>query len=248
MNRRFSFEIRGLSMDTAHKASGWTKARALLAGGLVLGLGAAGTLASWTDTEWVFGGSGKGTGLEPNTPGTALVQMQQNTWTGAVGAENWVDEPNQNGGALTFTTNPGKLLPGRTVYAPLQLRATAGSEALKVSLAEGIRSTLTPDSKTNSAALYGALTYGVYRGVSKADCEAGSLAKAGAAVVVPQGSPLTATSTAATNFTLAAGTSATTAGLPENLCFALTLPHDAPASLQGLNTVPVWRFTGSVAQ
>lgn len=230
-------------MDTAIKANGWTRGRALLAGGLVLGLGAAATLAAWTDNEWVFGGSGSGDGTEPRTPGTGIYRMQQNTWTGIAGAANWTDEPDANGGALTFTVAPEKMVPGKTVYSPMQLRAVAGSEALDVSLAEGIQSALNqgPD---NSTALYGALRYGLYKGVDKAACEAGTVS--GGGVVVAENSVLTATS--AGTFPLAAGADADTAGAPENLCFALTLPSTASADLQGLNTVPVWRFTSSVGQ
>ncbi len=230
-------------MDTTVKENRWTRGRALLAGGLVLGLGAAATLAAWTDNEWVFGGSGEGNGTEPRTPGTGVYRMQQNTWTGIAAAANWTDEPNANGGALTFTLEPEKMVPGKTVYSSMQLRTVAGSEALDVSLAEGIQSALNqgPD---NSTALYNALRYGVYKGVDKATCEAGTVA--GASVVVPENSVLTATS--ATTFHLAAGADADTPGAPENLCFALTLPSTASADLQGLNTVPVWRFTSSVGQ
>lgn len=230
-------------METASKANRWTRGRALLAGGLVLGLGAAATLAAWTDNEWVFGGSGNGDGTEPGTPGTGIYRMQQNTWTGTAGAASWVDEPDANGGALTFTLEPEKMIPGKTVYGPLQLRAVAGSEALNVSLAEGIQSALNRGTN-NSTDLYDALRYGLYKGVDKAACEAGTVS--GADVVVPGNSVLTATS--AGTFHLAAGADATTAGAPENLCFALTLPAGASADLQGLNTVPVWRFTSSVGQ
>ena len=230
-------------MDTANKANGWTKGRALLAGGLVLGLGAAATLAAWTDNEWVFGGSGNGDGTEPGTPGTGIYKMEQNTWTGTAGAASWVDEPDANGGALTFTLQPERMIPGKTVYSPLQLRAAAGSEALDVSLAEGIQSA--PNRGTdNSTDLYNALRYGLYKGVDKAACEAGTVS--GGVTVVGGNSVLTATS--ATTFPLAAGADAATAGAPENLCFALTLPSTASADLQGLNTVPVWRFTSSVGQ
>lgn len=230
-------------MTTTINASRWTRGRALLAGGLVLGLGAAATLAAWTDNEWVFGGSGDGKGTEPRTPGTGIYRMQQNTWTGTAGAANWTDQPDANGGALTFTLEPEKMVPGKTVHSPMQLRAVAGSEPLDVSLAEGIQSALNRGTD-NSTALYDALRYAVYRGVDKAACEAGSVS--GGVVVVAENSVLTATS--ATTFPLAAGADANTPGTPENLCFALTLPSTAPADLQGLNTVPVWRFTSSVGQ
>ncbi|TLM70951.1 hypothetical protein FDW81_16800 [Pseudarthrobacter sp. NamB4] len=232
----------------------WTKGRAILAGGLVLGLGAAATLASWTDNEWVFGGSGNGIG--PNTPGTAVVNMQQNTWTGAGGAEHWNDQPSANGGALTFTVRPDKLLPGRTVYSPMQLRAAAGSETLDVRLTDGVQAGgsetgIIPLSGTdnNSTALYQALRYNVYQGVDKDSCEKGNVS-AGKAIIVPldPDTPASATyplSNKSELFVLAAGTDAATAGKAVDLCFALTLPDGAATSLQGKKTVPVWGFTGS---
>lgn len=220
----------------------WSKGRAILAGGTVLGLGAAVTLAAWTDNEWVFGGSGKGDGTEPNTPGTGIYQMQQNTWTGAAGIASWSDQPDANGGALTFTVDPEKMVPGKTVYSPMQLRTTVESEALEVSLAEGIQSDLKKGTSDNSTDLYEALTYGVYLGVDKAKCEAGLVSGATVVLVTP-GSALNVTST--DTFALAAWPDAAT-DAPANICFALTLPATASASLQGLNTVPVWRFTSSV--
>lgn len=238
----------GVFMQTTSKASRWTKGRALLAGGLVLGLGAAATLAAWTDDEWVFGGSGSGNGDGPGTPGTGIYQMQQNTWTGTGKTEAWSDQPNKNGGALTFVLQPERMVPGKTVYAPMQLRTVPGSEALNVSLAEGVQAAADANkdaafnARYNSPELYAALRYGVYKGVAKDNCTAGSVA--GGTVVVPPGSPLTATSTG--TFPLAAGEQGQP-GTPENLCFALTLPSSVTdVQLQGKNTVPVWRFTSSV--
>lgn len=220
----------------------WSKCRAILAGGTVLGLGAAVTLAAWTDNEWVFGGSGKGDGTEPNTPGTGIYQMQQNTWTGAAGIASWSDQPDANGGALTFTVDPEKMVPGKTVYSPMQLRTTVESEALEVSLAEGIQSELKKGTGENSTDLYKALTYGVYLDVDKAACKAGDVSEG--TVLVSPGSALNVTS--ADTFALAAWPDPATEPTPANICFALTLPSTASASLQGLNTVPVWRFTSSV--
>src|SRR5688500_11731324 len=111
------------------------KVRAILASGLVLGVGAAFTLAAWTDNEWVFGGAGP-----DKTPGTKTYAMEQNT-VAPFAAATWKDEPNANGGRLDFTVNAANLLPGDTVYAPFQLRAKAGSEALTVTLAEAIQAT-----------------------------------------------------------------------------------------------------------
>lgn len=246
MTVNFSFYFGRKSVETRTKMNSirWSKVKAILAGGTVLGLGAAVTLAAWTDNEWVFGGSGKGNGTEPNTPGTGIYQMQQNTWTGAAGIASWSDQPDANGGALTFTIDPGKLVPGKTVYSPMQLRTVVESEALEVSLAEGIQSVLNKGTDTNSTDLYDALTYSVHIGVEKAPCEAGDFS--GGTELVPEGSALNVTS--ADTFALAAWPDAATEPTPANICFALTLPSTASSTLQGLNTVPVWRFTSSVGQ
>lgn len=215
-----------------------TKVRALLAGGVVLGMGAAFTLAAWTDNEWVFGDNGNGGG-----PGTLTYSMQQNTYSGAGGTAAWSDQPDSPGGALTFSVNADALLPGSTVYAPMQLRAVAGSEALTATLAEGVQFTPT-DPVTNSAALYAALTYGAKTGVAQGSCNAAGFAAAGTQLVA-NGSALTTTS--ATPISLPAGADASTPGTAVDICFAITLPAGiTDVTLQGLQTVPLWRFTSTV--
>ncbi|WP_307794402.1 SipW-dependent-type signal peptide-containing protein [Arthrobacter cavernae] len=223
--------------NPGHRSGKATKVRALLAGGLVLGIGAAFTLAAWTDNEWVFGQSDNGGG-----PGTKTYHMEQNTWTGAAGIDAWSDQGSKDGGALTFAVNADKLVPGATVYAPMQLRAAAGSEALTATLAEGVQSA-PADAVTNSTALYGALTYEAKKLVGKASCNAAGFAGAGTTLVAAS-SALTASSAVAID--LPAGADATTAGSGVDVCFAITLPAGAASSLQGLKTVPLWRFTSTV--
>ncbi|ACL38659.1 conserved hypothetical protein [Pseudarthrobacter chlorophenolicus A6] len=222
------------------------KVRAILAGGLVLGVGAAFTLAAWTDNEWVFGQSENGGG-----PGTKVYQMQQNTWSGTGGSEAWSDQPLSPGGALTFSVNADNLVPGSTVYAPMQLRAVAGSEALVASLTEAAQS-LPIDSATNSSQLYTALRYEAKQGVPRSSCNATGFAAAsasGASNIVPAGSNLNTISVpgAATNIALPKVDNVTP-GAAVDVCFALTLPTDAPASLQGTKTVPLWKFSSTVGQ
>ncbi|SEE63562.1 SipW-cognate class signal peptide [Arthrobacter alpinus] len=213
-----------------------TKVRALLAGGLVLGVGAAFTLAAWTDNEWVFGATADGTNTNP---GTKTYQMQQNTWTGATGVAAWSDQPAKNGGALTFSVGATDLTPGKTVYAPMQLRAVAGSEALTATLAEGVQSAAPVSTTANSTPLYSALQYGVQTGVTEADCKVGTMT--GGTTLVPAGSALTANS--AVTIALDAGAPGAP-GTAVDLCFAITLPTTVTdVTLQGKNTIPVWRFT-----
>jgi hypothetical protein len=205
---------------------------------LILGVGAAFTLAAWTDNEWVFGGAG------PNdTPGTKKYEMQQNTVAPFADA-SWTDQPNANGGRLDFTVAAADLLPGETVYAPFQLRAKAGSEALDVALAEARQATNPAVGNANSTALYNALRYQAWIGLDAADCSAAGIKTAGTVLVAADSELDTL---GAATFALPAGASGV-AGAPVNLCFAMTLPAGASDTLQGKNVVPLWRFTSSVGQ
>lgn len=214
------------------------KVRALLAGGLVLGIGAAYTLAAWTDNEWVFGGAGP----DDNNPGTRIYAMEQNT-VAPFADGTWTDEPDANGGYLDFTVQATSLLPGDTVYAPFQLRAKAGSEALTVSLAEARQATVPAVGDANSTALYEALQVRAWVNVGAGDCNAAG-DKSGGTVLI---APLSGLNTlGAAPFTLAAG-AAGAPGAPEDLCFALTLPAGtSDVTLQGKNVIPLWRFTSVV--
>jgi predicted ribosomally synthesized peptide with SipW-like signal peptide len=214
------------------------KVRALLAGGLVLGIGAAFTLAAWTDNEWVFGGAGP----DDENPGTKTYAMEQNT-VAPFAAGTWTDEPEENGGYLDFTVQAASLLPGDTVYAPFQLRAKAGSEALTVSLAEAKQATVPAAGDANSTALYDALTVQAWVNVGAANCsDAGD--KTAGAVLVAANSGLD--TQGAAPFALPAG-AAGAAGAAVNLCFALTLPAGtSDVTLQGKNVIPLWRFTSVV--
>ncbi|WP_457973939.1 hypothetical protein [Arthrobacter sp. D1-17] len=221
------------------------KIRALLASGLVLGVGATFTLAAWTDNEWVYGGAGPGN----DTPGTKVNQMQQNTVLPPAEAK-WTDEPNANGGRLDFTIEAADLFPGKTVYAPLQLRAKAGSGDLKVKLTDAMQAE-NPDPAVgvaNSTDLYEALVYRAWVGVSATNCTAAGTKPAGTELVgsdVLGSLPLN--TRGSRSFDLPAG-AAGQPGEPVNICFAMTLPAGADTSLQGKKVVPLWKFTSSVGQ
>lgn len=223
---------------TAFSSRRKDKVRALLAGGLVLGIGAAFTLAAWTDNEWVFGGAGP----DDDNPGTKIYAMEQNT-VAPFASGTWTDEPEANGGYLDFTVEAASLLPGDTVYAPFQLRTKAGSEALTVSLAEARQAALPVVSDANSTELYEALTVQAWVNVGATNCNDGG-DKTGGAVLVAADSALD--TAGAASFGLPAGV-AGAAGAPVSLCFALTLPAGtSDVTLQGKNVIPLWRFTSTV--
>lgn len=87
------------------------KVRALLAGGLVLGVGATVVLAAWNDSEFGTGTFTAGTfNLQGSTDGTA-----------------YADHASAPGATLPFTVNPTNLAPGDTVYAPFAVRLAANT-------------------------------------------------------------------------------------------------------------------------
>ena len=86
--------------------------RAILAGGLVLGVGTAVTLAAWNDSEYVTGTFTAGT-----------FNMQGSTTNGTT----FIDHPVGTPGTLSFTVAPLLMSPGDTVYAPFALRLAANT-------------------------------------------------------------------------------------------------------------------------
>jgi len=87
------------------------KVAAILAGGLVLGLGATYTLASWNDSEFGNGSFKSGTfDLEGSTDGATFGSHASGSPAG-----------------LTFAVNPTNLSPTDSVYAPFWVRLAQGT-------------------------------------------------------------------------------------------------------------------------
>lgn len=97
-------------IDTHHVKR--RRARAILAGGLVLGVGAAVTLAAWNDSEFAIGNFQAGSfNLVGSTNGT-----------------DFEDHPTTAGAAtLGFSLNPTNLAPDDVVYAPFAVALEAGT-------------------------------------------------------------------------------------------------------------------------
>lgn len=193
------------------------KAKALLAGGLVLGVGAAVTLASWTDEAYVEA-----------TFGTSSFNVQVTSDGGTAWEE--ADTPG-TASALMFSLGFDTLEPGATVYAPVSLQTDpSGSVAGTVTL-EGAR----PGSGADQA-LFDALTYTVTELEQGATCADGAVG----------GTPLVAgrltDGSAPDAIALAAD-----GGDRADLCFAVTLPPEASSNtdLQGVTTSALWRFAAT---
>lgn len=100
---------------TTEEATGHTDrrkgiVRAILAGGLVLGVGAAVTLAAWNDSEFATGIFGAG---------SFNLEGQETAGGG------FTDHETAPGAALTFEVEPLNLAPADVVYAPFAVRLDA---------------------------------------------------------------------------------------------------------------------------
>ncbi|WP_217177581.1 SipW-dependent-type signal peptide-containing protein [Streptomyces sp. AC495_CC817] len=113
------------------------KVMAVLAGGLVLGVGTAVTLAAWNDSEFA------------NSTFTA----GSFSFTGSSNGTDFTDHATSGTAAsLTFQLNPTNLSPGEDVYAPYALRLTGTYNATLSAVAPV---------GTGSFATAGKLTYAV---------------------------------------------------------------------------------------
>lgn len=87
---------------------------AILAGGLVLGVGAAVTLAAWNDSEFA---------KSTFTAGSF-------TFQGSTNGTSFEEHASDAGAAaLTFAVNPTNLSPGDVVYAPYAIKLTGTTDA-----------------------------------------------------------------------------------------------------------------------
>jgi predicted ribosomally synthesized peptide with SipW-like signal peptide len=118
-----NIEVAQLRHRTApvRRGFGGRRLRAILAGGLVLGIGAAVTLAAWNDSEFATGTFSAGTfNLLGSTNGTV-----------------WTDHPLAGSAAtLPFTLAPTQMAPGDVVYAPFAIeldQSTTNSGTVTIS-------------------------------------------------------------------------------------------------------------------
>lgn len=191
--------------------------RAALAGGLVLGVGATVTLASWNDSEYAKGSFT-----------TSVFDTESNVQSGG-----YADNSTAPGPTVTFTG--AGFSPGVSEYfndlIRTKVNSTAGTAVLEAATLGG----------TDAATLGAALVYRVVR--TTGTCNAAAFT--GSPVfVVGAGATFRALTvgqeTGVTN-TLAAATGSAP-GDPTGFCFEVTLPAGAANSLQGKAATATWQF------
>lgn len=230
------------------RASRKRKIAAIAAGALVVGIGATYTLASWTDSEWVWGGTG-------NTPGvgTSKFEVQQNVTAPFNDlAANWANRENNPGGGLTFSAGALALAPNTTIYAPVALRTITQSAGATVTLQKAVTATLTPPynaatSDPNSD-LWKSIKVSVYT-QSVTSPVTSPTAACDAANIASWGTPIAGITSLDTTAT-ATQTLSGNAGSTQHYCFVLQLPATLQPGLtatsiddlQGRTIAPAWEF------
>lgn len=202
------------------------RVRAVLAGALVLGVGATVTLAAWTDRE-----------LASGTFTASRFAIESTVSNPYSAAGPWTS--NKDGSGATLGFNATGMFPGRTVYAPIALRTTPGSMGGTVT----VEGAMVNDSLTTDPRMSTSLRYRVVR---SAVCDA-TVFTAGAAYVVgtaAEGRPLTTGQEAGVVNPLAPA-APNSAGTGTNFCFAVTLPEGSDNRLQGSTMTATWQFTAA---
>lgn len=214
------------TQSTARSTRG--KIFALLSGGLILGLGATATLASWNDSEWVFGGVDSTT----SGVGTSTFEVQQNRGTG------WGDFETSPGGALLITAPTGGLTPGDAAYTQVSLRTTSASVAGDLVLLAATTAP-TPAFAASSTLLWDAIQLRVVATTgTPGTCD---LAAFGAGATYVIGSFASGAAMSTPGSTTALSLSAAS-GNQQNYCFQMLLPTGSSDLLQGTGISPVWEF------
>lgn len=213
------------------------KIAAIAAGLLAVGIGATYTLATWTDSEWVWG---KGSGANDPGVGTSSFNVQQDT-TAAFANNAWTDKESNAGGGLTFTAGALSLTPGDSVYAPVALRADATSVSGTVTLQKAVAA-LGATANDTGGALWSAIQVQVK--TEKTSGAAPTSPCAAGASGFDNASWGTALAGVTTLDTSATGTQVldAAAGSVQHYCFKLTLPAGSPDTLQGRTIAPAWEF------
>ena len=195
--------------------------KALLASGALLGLGTATTLAAWTDDVWVAA-----------TFTAAKFNIQAAVDSAGTAWREYSDSP---GTTLGFTVAPVGMIPGDTVFAPVNLKLTDGEAGAQISLETPPDA---PRGSSSDTSFFNALEMTIYQ-VAPASCNQSGVQSA----------------TAISGFDrvpLRAGTGANLVALPgvedpRGICVAITLPGQVGPEVRGGSTGPlVWTLLGEL--
>ncbi|MFI7079252.1 SipW-dependent-type signal peptide-containing protein [Micromonospora sp. NPDC049903] len=184
----------GMTTGESSSRGNRRKLKAILAGGIALGLGATITLAAWNDSEYASGTFTAGSfSMEGSTDGTTYAEHP----TAGTAA------------SLAFSTGFDNMSPDDVVAAPFAVRLTAATT---------YDATVTVASATPAPPAFAGLTYGIATVPTFGDCAPTPTTPTW---IVAEGTALDSVA-GAVSFNLTQGTPPTTPGAPVFLCFVVT--------------------------
>lgn len=227
-----------MSADLQRQQDRKRKRKAILAGGVVLGLGAAVTLAAWSDDVFADGVFNTGTiELEGNITANADVTNTTAGW-GTYDGPDAV--PTGDTGELAFASRPQTLVPFEPVYAPIALRL---SNDTTIDATDIVLNSIEIGAAPGPQALDGNLTYTVYTGVAATDCTATDMESETTTITdTVNATPGTSVDYTTTPSALLAPSTDNSQGILE-LCLGIELNSNED-DVKGVDdTTVTWRFT-----
>lgn len=241
-----------LTPDAQKKADSRRKRKALLAGGVVLGLGAAVTLAAWSDDVFANGIFNTGTfELEGNVTATGNVTNTTSDWKKYDGATN-----SDTDADLVFNkeiSNKSTLSYGEPVFAPIALRLS-GDTTVDATVRLASVSILAGGPSSPANTLDGKADYTVYSGIDAETCTAATPATdtsvwtQAATGTTPGGSTGVIPNATSSNAFTTPLVKATAAGNDQTvipLCIKVTLNNNTEAAMGIGDTTVQWKFTAT---
>lgn len=206
----------------ARRPRAFTRVRAVLAGALVLGVGATMTLASWTDTEFATGSFA-----------TSKFDTQS-----SIDNSVWADNTSAPGATITFAGTG--MSPDTHRYGYVLIRTKANSVAGTLTF---VAPTVTNGGTDTSPFLGAALQYRAIA-IAAAGCTSTTFTTGTPTYIVGGASTYAAlTATGATGVSLPAATASP--GSPVGYCFDVYLPTGADPLLQGKSVSVTWNVTAT---
>lgn len=199
-----------------------TKVRAVLAGALVLGVGATMTLASWTDTEFATG---------------SFAASRFNTES-SIDNSAWADNVSAPGATITFAGTG--MSPDTHRYGYVLIRTKPNSVAGTLTF---VAPTVTNGGTDTTPFLGAALQYKAVS-ITAAGCSATTFSTGTPTYIVgTSGTYAALTAAGSTGVSLPAATGV--AGAPVGYCFDVYLPTGADPLLQGKSVTVTWNVTAT---
>lgn len=200
------------------RRTGLLRLRAVLAGGLVFGVGAAATLAAWTDREY---GTGTFTASTFDTESTS-----------AASSTGWASNVTSPGATLAF--NATGMSPGTLQYATLNVRTT---------LTTNVAGNVVLTSTTPTGTLPAVLEYRAIRTpLTTTTCNAGAFT-AGSTYIA--GTSVPAYQSSSTVPAVAVQSPVAAANGEIRYCFEVRMAPTAATSYQGTTGTITWLFTAT---